>query len=75
MPKKPIYQIFLKNPMKKGALLELYIEFSGVIWETAEGLFKGSYSDSNGDKRYNETDKSDLIDAVTFEHSHRLDII
>lgn len=51
MPKKPIYQIFLKSPLKKGALLELHIEFSGVIWETAEGLFKGSYSDSNGVKR------------------------
>lgn len=51
MPKKPIYQIFLKSPLKKGAILELQIEFSGVIWETAEGLFKGSYSDSNGDKR------------------------
>ncbi|XP_037027645.1 aminopeptidase N [Bradysia coprophila] len=52
MPKKPIYQIFLKSPLKKGALLELHIEFSGIIWETAEGLFKGSYSDSNGDKRH-----------------------
>lgn len=51
MPKKPIYQIFLKSPLKKGTLLELQIEFSGVIWESAEGLFKGSYSDGNGDKR------------------------
>lgn len=51
MPKKPIYQIFLKSPLKKGTLLELHIEFSALIWETAEGLFKGSYSDSNGDKK------------------------
>lgn len=52
MPKKPIYQIYLKESLKKGHQYELEMDFSGSIWETTDGLFKGSYLDTNGKKMY-----------------------
>lgn len=50
MPKKPIFQIYLKESLKKGYQYELEMDFSGSIWETTDGLFKGSYLDGNGKK-------------------------
>lgn len=52
LPRKTIYQIFLKNSLITDVIYELEVGFSGSMWETAEGLFKGSYLDSNGEKRY-----------------------
>ncbi|XP_059611895.1 aminopeptidase N [Phlebotomus argentipes] len=49
-PKKPIFVIYLADTVKNGTLLELEIAFSGMIWESAEGLFKGSYLNKNGTK-------------------------
>lgn len=52
MPKKPIYQMYFKESLKKGQQYELEIDFSGSIWETTDGLFKGQYLDGNGNKMY-----------------------
>jgi hypothetical protein len=49
--KKPILIIYLTDSMKQGSVCELEIEFSGSIWESSEGLFKGGYLDITGEKR------------------------
>ncbi|KRG00711.1 aminopeptidase N [Drosophila mojavensis] len=43
-PKKTIYIIYLKEAIKQGSECILEIPFEGSIWESGEGLFKGSYS-------------------------------
>ncbi|XP_023169750.2 aminopeptidase N isoform X2 [Drosophila hydei] len=43
-PKKTIYIIYLKEVIKQGTECLLEIPFEGSIWESGEGLFKGSYS-------------------------------
>lgn len=51
LPKKPVLIIYLKETMKQGTVCDLEIEFSGSLWEYAEGFFKGSYTEQNGDKK------------------------
>lgn len=43
-PKKTIYIVYLTEIIKQGSECVLEIPFEGYIWESAEGLFKGSYS-------------------------------
>lgn len=50
LPKRPIFQVYLKEYLKNGTKCELEIPFSGHIWEQAEGLFKTSYKNENGVK-------------------------
>ena len=45
MIKKPVLVLYLKDTLKQGTIAELEIDFSGSIWESAEGMFKGSYSE------------------------------
>lgn len=49
-PKKNVFVIYLTDYLKVGVSLQIEIGFSGNIWENPEGLFKGSYSLSNGTK-------------------------
>ncbi|XP_055696927.1 aminopeptidase N isoform X1 [Phlebotomus papatasi] len=49
-PKKSVFVIYLVDTVKNGTVLDLEIGFNGMIWESAEGLFKGSYLDKNGTK-------------------------
>lgn len=51
VPKKTLYLIRLKEPLVAQAEYELQIAFSGTIWDTAEGLFRGHYADAAGEKR------------------------
>ncbi|GAB0096680.1 Aminopeptidase [Sergentomyia squamirostris] len=46
-PKKPIFVIYLVDTVKNGTILNLEIGFSGMIWDGAEGLFKGTYEDND----------------------------
>lgn len=48
--KKPVMTIYLLETLNQGTVCELEIEFTGSIWENAAGLFRGSYSDNDGDK-------------------------
>lgn len=50
MIKKPLLVIHLQNTLKQGTVAELEIDFNGQIWETSEGMFKGSYHE-NGEKK------------------------
>ena len=52
MIKKPLLVIHLTNTLKQGTIAELEIDFNGQIWETSKGMFKGSYQESDGEKRY-----------------------
>lgn len=45
MIKKPVLVLYLKDTLKQGTIAELEIDFSGSIWESSEGMFKGSYSE------------------------------
>ena len=51
MPKKTVYVIYLKEAVTQGTECELEIKFSGKIWESTEGLFRGSYFDNKGEKK------------------------
>lgn len=50
LPKRPVFQVYLREPLKNGTKCELELNFNGHIWEQAEGLFKGSYTNENGVK-------------------------
>lgn len=50
LPKRPIFQVYLKDELPKGSVCELEISFYSQIWESVEGLFRGSYTDENGEK-------------------------
>lgn len=50
MIKKPFLVIHLQNTLKQGTIAELEIDFNGHIWESSEGMFKGSYPDG-GEKK------------------------
>lgn len=50
LPKRPIFLVYLKEALAIGSFCELEIHFSGHIWESAEGLFKSSYTNENGVK-------------------------
>lgn len=50
LPKRPVFQVYLKEPLKNGSVCELELHFSGNIWEQTEGLFKGSYTNEFGVK-------------------------
>lgn len=50
LPKRPIFQVYLKEALKNGSECELEIDFHGQIWESAEGLFKSIYTNENGVK-------------------------
>lgn len=52
MIKKPLLVIHLQNALKQGTVAELEIDFNGQIWETSEGMFKGSYMENGGEKKY-----------------------
>lgn len=52
MIKKPLLVIHLQNTLKQGTVAELEIDFNGQIWETSEGMFKGSYPDPSGEKKW-----------------------
>ncbi|KAM7360043.1 aminopeptidase N isoform 1-T2 [Cochliomyia hominivorax] len=53
MPKKTVFVIYLKDKVDECAHCELKIDFEGYIWETTEGLFKGSYTIANvTEKKY-----------------------
>nr|CAH7750129.1 unnamed protein product [Callosobruchus chinensis] len=46
VPKKPLYQIAFGSPIKPGAQLQVYIQFSGPLFnDTSEGFFRSSYPD------------------------------
>lgn len=49
--KKPIVEILLQEEVKKGTMAEIELQFSGVMWEGAAGLFRGSYNDKNNETR------------------------
>ncbi|XP_072390587.1 aminopeptidase N [Diabrotica undecimpunctata] len=43
---KPLYNIVLQSPINSGALLEVYLHFTGKIFnDSTEGLFRGNYVD------------------------------
>lgn len=43
----------MNETLKQGTVCELEIEFSGSLWENAEGMFKGNYADkSTGPKNF-----------------------
>ncbi|XP_056632551.1 aminopeptidase N [Diorhabda sublineata] len=43
---KPLYNIVLQSPIKSGALLEVYLQFTGKLFnDSSEGLFRSSYVD------------------------------
>lgn len=48
LPKRPVFQVYLKEALKNGTVCELELNFSGQIWDTAEGLFKNNYINENG---------------------------
>lgn len=50
LPKRPIFQVYLREPLKNGSTCELEIPFNGHIWEQTEGLFKAAYTNENGVK-------------------------
>lgn len=52
LPKRPVFQVYLKEPLKNGTKCELELNFNGHIWEQAEGLFKSSYTNEKGTKVY-----------------------
>lgn len=52
LPKRPIFQVYLKEALKSGDQCELEIDFNSQIWEGAEALFKSSYTNENGVKVY-----------------------
>lgn len=51
MIKKPLLVLHLKDTLKQGTIAELEIDFHGQIWESSEGMFKGSYMENSGEKR------------------------
>jgi hypothetical protein len=51
MIKKPLLVIHLENTLKQGTIAELEIDFNGQIWDSSEGMFKGSYPEAGGEKR------------------------
>lgn len=50
LPKRPIFQVYLKDELKKGSVCEVEISFYSQIWESVEGLFRGTYTDEHGEK-------------------------
>lgn len=52
LPKRPIFQVFLKEYLQSGNLCELEIDFHSQIWEGSEALFKSSYTNEHGVKVY-----------------------
>ncbi|XP_068157436.1 aminopeptidase N [Drosophila tropicalis] len=46
LPRKTVYVLYLKETVKQGTEGLLEIPFEGGIWESAEGLFRGSYTNS-----------------------------
>lgn len=50
LPKKALFEIYLKESLKQGSICDIEIEFSGDIYEQAEGIFKGSYQNERGEK-------------------------
>jgi len=44
IPKKTIYVVYLKEIIKQGTECVLEIPFKGNIWNSAEGLFTGSFT-------------------------------
>jgi hypothetical protein len=51
MIKKPQFEIFLKDPVKQGTVTSLEIKFSGHLWETVDGMFKGGYMENGGERK------------------------
>lgn len=51
MPRKTVFVIYLKNKVNRCTNCELKMDFEGNIWESTEGLFKGSYSIANETER------------------------
>lgn len=47
MPKKTVFVIYLKDKVEECSYCELKMDFEGYIWESTEGLFKGSYVAAN----------------------------
>lgn len=44
--KKPLFSITLQSPPEPGAMLEIFIQFTGRLFnDTSEGLFRSSYVD------------------------------
>uniref|UniRef100_A0A1A9VNN8 Aminopeptidase n=1 Tax=Glossina austeni TaxID=7395 RepID=A0A1A9VNN8_GLOAU len=61
MLRKTIYIIYLKSTVQECSQCILKIDFEGNIWQSTEGLFKGSYIDddiSNEEKHYLATSMS-----------------
>lgn len=50
LPKRPVFQVYLKEPLKNGTNCELELNFNGHIWEQSEGLFRTTYTNENGVK-------------------------
>jgi len=44
LPKKTIYVVYLKEMIKQGGEYVLEVPFEGTIWNSAEGLFKGTFN-------------------------------
>ncbi|KAJ8958080.1 hypothetical protein NQ314_006465 [Rhamnusium bicolor] len=44
--KKPLFNITFQSPIRPGAVLEIFIQFTGRLFnDTSEGLFRSSYID------------------------------
>ena len=43
MPKKNVYEIYLKDEFPEGTLGKIQFDYEIGIWQGSEGLFKGSY--------------------------------
>lgn len=46
--KKPILELHLAKTAYKGQMFEIHIAFNGVMWEGAEGIFRGVYHEKDG---------------------------
>lgn len=46
LSKKPLLSVTLQSPVEPGAVLEIFIQFTGRLFnDTSEGLFRSSYLD------------------------------
>lgn len=50
LPKKTVYVVYLKSAVQGCENCELSMDFEGGIWESTEGLFKGSYTTFDDNK-------------------------
>lgn len=49
--KKPILELHLTDKATKGKMFEIHLAFNGVMWEGAQGLFRGTYHEKDGEAK------------------------